>query len=92
MPSMSSPPPRNIVVLGSGVIGLTSALLLARSRSPLYNITIIARDLATDSQSQAFASPWAGANWCPFTSPALNPRICEWERESLCVPPRTRNG
>lgn len=38
------------------VVGLTSALLLARHG---YQVDVVARDLASDSTSQAFASPWA---------------------------------
>jgi hypothetical protein len=83
---MASRSPHTIIVLGAGVIGLTAALLLARDREHNYRITVIARDLPSDVDSQAFASPWAGANWCPFTNPDVAPMIWEWERESLWVP------
>ncbi|KAL8293550.1 hypothetical protein RQP46_000251 [Phenoliferia psychrophenolica] len=68
---------RRVVVLGAGVLGLTSALVLARQG---YKVHIIARDMPSDKDSQAFASPWAGANWCPF---GTVPRICEWEKETF---------
>ncbi|KDN52038.1 nucleotide-binding domain-containing protein [Tilletiaria anomala UBC 951] len=56
---------QHIVVLGAGVIGLTSAHVLQRRG---YQVTIAARDLPEDADSPAFASPWAGANWCSFAS------------------------
>ncbi|KAJ5679324.1 hypothetical protein N7462_007568 [Penicillium macrosclerotiorum] len=46
-----------VAVLGSGVIGLLSALTLMEAG---YTVTIIARDLPGDD-SQDWASPWAGA-------------------------------
>ena len=41
---------------GGSVLGLTSALVLARKG---YKVHIVARDLPSDKDSQAFASPWA---------------------------------
>ena len=55
----------HIVVLGAGVLGLTSAYVL-RERG--YSVTVLARDLPQDAFSQSFASPWAGANWCSFAT------------------------
>ena len=46
----------NVTVLGAGVIGLTIATVLQEAG---YAVTILARDLPEDSESQAFASPWA---------------------------------
>ncbi|KAK4689132.1 D-amino-acid oxidase, partial [Tremellales sp. Uapishka_1] len=66
-----------IVVVGSGVIGLTIALLLARRG---YEVGVMARDLPSDVLSQDWSSPWAGANWCPFGSDS---RISRWETEGL---------
>ncbi|WFC99292.1 D-amino-acid oxidase [Malassezia yamatoensis] len=54
---------KQAVIVGAGVLGLTSALEL-RKRG--YNVTIIAKDLPHDRHSQAFASPWAGANWLSY--------------------------
>jgi uncharacterized NAD(P)/FAD-binding protein YdhS len=49
-----------IVILGSGVIGLTIAHLLAHdSRTVSRPIIIVSRDGVEDLHSQAFASPWA---------------------------------
>ncbi|KAL7421416.1 hypothetical protein Q5752_004301 [Cryptotrichosporon argae] len=69
---------RHIVVLGAGVVGLTSALVLARRG---YRVEVVARELpGVSDASQDWASPWAGANWTPFVT---DPRICAWEVEGL---------
>ncbi|KAF2103284.1 D-amino-acid oxidase [Rhizodiscina lignyota] len=52
----------NITVLGAGVVGLTTALLL--SRNPKYSITIVAKHMPGDYDIE-YASPWAGANYLP---------------------------
>ncbi|CED84920.1 D-aspartate oxidase [Phaffia rhodozyma] len=54
---------KHVVVIGAGVLGCTSALCLSKEG---YEVTIVARDLPTDLDSQGFASPWAGANWHSF--------------------------
>ena len=56
----------HIVVLGAGVSGLTSALLL--SRNPGYKITVAAAHMPGD-YSIDYASPWAGANYLPVSAP-----------------------
>ena len=55
----------HIVVLGAGVIGLTTAHILSE-RYPSYRFTIVARDLPeeADLSSQAWASPWAVSIVC----------------------------
>ncbi|KAH8723211.1 hypothetical protein GQ44DRAFT_828411 [Phaeosphaeriaceae sp. PMI808] len=53
--------PRNITVLGAGVIGLTSALVLAHSY-PSSIITVVAKHFPGDRTIE-YTSPWAGANW-----------------------------
>ncbi|KAM0791042.1 hypothetical protein ACM66B_004338 [Microbotryomycetes sp. NB124-2] len=83
MTSNKQPQDQRVVCIGAGVIGLTCSLVLARQG---YKLDIVARDLPQDKDSQAFASPWAGANWCPFVNPqesSTSKRICEWERESF---------
>lgn len=58
--SMSSVMPSSILVLGSGVIGLTVAYTLVHDHGyDGASILIIARDMPGDLDSQAFASPWA---------------------------------
>ncbi|RJE21015.1 FAD dependent oxidoreductase, partial [Aspergillus sclerotialis] len=46
-----------VAIIGSGIIGLLSALTLSEAG---YKVTIIARDLPGD-ESHDWASPWAGA-------------------------------
>ncbi|KAI4263393.1 MAG: hypothetical protein L6R42_001461 [Xanthoria sp. 1 TBL-2021] len=48
-----------IVVVGAGVIGLTTALCLQQQG---YQVTILARDWPED-RSPNYASTWAGAQW-----------------------------
>ncbi|BGP22281.1 D-amino acid oxidase [Rhodotorula toruloides] len=71
---------KRVVVLGSGVIGLSSALILARKG---YSVHIVARDLPEDVSSQTFASPWAGANWTPFMTLSDGPRQAKWEESTF---------
>lgn len=55
----------NIVVLGSGVLGLSIATeLVSKGHRPV----IVAKDLADDVYSTGFASPWAGCNWYSFAA------------------------
>ncbi|KAJ5893633.1 D-amino-acid oxidase [Penicillium taxi] len=53
----------NIVVLGAGVSGLTTALQL--SKDPAYKITVLSKHMPGDYDIE-YASPWAGANYMPF--------------------------
>ncbi|KAL9081962.1 MAG: hypothetical protein Q9159_006859 [Coniocarpon cinnabarinum] len=55
-----------VVVIGAGVIGLTTALLLAEDERP-FSITVVAKHMPGDSDIE-YASPWAGANWSPGAS------------------------
>jgi D-amino-acid oxidase len=57
---MSAVTPSSVLVLGSGVIGLTVAYTLVHDYGyDGASILIIARDMPGDLDSQAFASPWA---------------------------------
>lgn len=58
---MSSSEPQNITILGAGIIGLTSSLVLSHAY-PHSTITIIAKHFPGD-RSIEYTSPWAGANW-----------------------------
>ncbi|TFY82000.1 hypothetical protein EWM64_g2012 [Hericium alpestre] len=69
----------HVVILGAGVIGLTVAHLLSRD-AEWYKVTILARDMPEDLDSQAFASPWAGANWSPMQ---YDERLHQWEKQTL---------
>ncbi|RDW80617.1 hypothetical protein BP5796_05315 [Coleophoma crateriformis] len=63
----------NIVVVGAGVSGLTSALLL--SQNPAYKVTIVAKHMPGDYDIE-YASPWAGANYLPVSDESNN----RWEK------------
>ncbi|KAG9547873.1 putative D-amino acid oxidase, partial [Aureobasidium melanogenum] len=66
----------NYIILGAGVIGLTTALEL-HSRYPHSTITIIARFLPGDRDA-TYTSPWAGANWLSVATD--NGRQESWDR------------
>ncbi|EIT79407.1 D-aspartate oxidase [Aspergillus oryzae 100-8] len=53
---------KNVVVIGAGVAGLTTALLL--SRLPRYKVVVAAKHMPGDYDIE-YASPWAGANYMP---------------------------
>lgn len=53
--------PQNITILGAGVIGLTTSLVL-KHKYPSAQITLVAKHLPGD-RSIEYTSPWAGANW-----------------------------
>lgn len=55
-------PSESFVVLGAGVIGLSTAISL-RETFPLSHITIIAEYFPGDYNIE-YTSPWAGGNWC----------------------------
>lgn len=61
---MASNEEHNFLVLGAGVIGLTSALTL-REAYPSSSITVVAKHFPGD-RSIEYTSPWAGANWSSF--------------------------
>jgi D-amino-acid oxidase len=63
------------IILGAGVIGLTTALELS-TRYPSSSITILAKHLPGD-QTIDYTSPWAGANW--FSAATDNGRQEEWD-------------
>ncbi|GAO15988.1 uncharacterized protein UV8b_04468 [Ustilaginoidea virens] len=64
-----------IVVVGAGVSGLTTALLLSRNKA--NDVTIIAKHMPGDCDIE-YASPWAGANFLPMST-RDNSR---WERRT----------
>ncbi|CAG8972662.1 hypothetical protein HYALB_00009302 [Hymenoscyphus albidus] len=63
----------NIVVVGAGVTGLTTTLLL--SKKPGYHVTVIAKHMPGDYDIE-YTSPWAGANWLPMADAAGS----KWEK------------
>tara|TARA_R110002003_G_scaffold54_32_gene4922 strand:+ start:2283 stop:2639 length:357 start_codon:yes stop_codon:yes gene_type:complete len=58
---MSTQEPQNITILGAGVVGLTTSLVLA-GIYPSATITVVAKHFPGD-RSIEYTSPWAGANW-----------------------------
>ncbi|KAJ5942267.1 D-amino-acid oxidase [Penicillium verrucosum] len=67
MPSCTSKNTR-VGIIGSGVIGLTSALLLVDAG---YDVIIVARNLPGDETTE-WASPWAGALLAPHPDTGFN--------------------
>lgn len=61
MPALSG----SVVVLGGGVVGLTTALEL-HSKFPNLKITLVAKFLPGDVAQTEYCSPQAGANWTSF--------------------------
>ncbi|KAI4272835.1 MAG: hypothetical protein LQ337_005024 [Flavoplaca oasis] len=66
-----------IVVVGAGVAGLTTALLLARESK--YLITVAAKHMPGDYDIQ-YASPWAGANYWPISEAGTE--AAEWDQNT----------
>lgn len=64
------------IVLGAGVVGLTTALEL-KGRYPSRTVLILAKDLPGDS-TPTYASAWAGGNW--ISSATDNGPHEEWDR------------
>jgi len=58
---MSQPRHHEFIILGAGVIGLTTALSL-HAAYPYARIVVLAKHLPGD-RAPEYASPWAGANW-----------------------------
>ncbi|KAI4717860.1 FAD dependent oxidoreductase [Aureobasidium sp. EXF-10727] len=68
---------QNIVVVGAGVAGLTTALLL--SRHPGFKIVVTAKHMPGDYDIE-YASPWAGANYMPVSNRGTE--AAEWDKNS----------
>lgn len=59
----------NVVVLGGGVSGLTSALcLLNQFKDSIAQLTVLAAEFPGDYHAPDYTSPWAGANWASFAA------------------------
>ncbi|KAF9245856.1 hypothetical protein BU15DRAFT_85524 [Melanogaster broomeanus] len=71
---------RQLVVLGAGVIGLTVAYLAATDPDVSFKVTVVARDMPEDMDSQSWASPFAGANWSPMEAGGRDQRVYNWEQ------------
>ncbi|KIW69284.1 hypothetical protein PV04_05166 [Phialophora macrospora] len=68
---------KNIVVVGAGVAGLTTALLV--SKNPEYKVLVAAKHMPGDYDVE-YASPWAGANYMP--TGARGSKAAEYEKET----------
>ncbi|KAF2435837.1 D-amino-acid oxidase [Tothia fuscella] len=68
---------KNIVVIGAGVAGLTTALLLSKNQQ--YKIVVAAKHMPGDYDIE-YASPWAGANYMPVS--IRGTRAAEWDRNT----------
>ncbi|KAJ5411463.1 uncharacterized protein N7487_005822 [Penicillium crustosum] len=53
-----------IVVIGAGVIGLSTALCIQQHLTPTQSILLVAREFPSET-SVNYASPWAGAHYRP---------------------------
>ncbi|KLU82305.1 D-amino-acid oxidase, partial [Magnaporthiopsis poae ATCC 64411] len=67
-----------IVVIGAGVSGLTSALLLSENKNNA--VTVVAKHMPGDYDIE-YTSPWAGANVLPMAKEADS----RWERRTWPV-------
>ncbi|OGM40171.1 D-amino-acid oxidase [Aspergillus bombycis] len=67
----------NIVILGAGVSGLTTAYLLSKDAS--NSITVLAKHMPGDYDIE-YASPWAGANYLPVGKASSSHG--KWERNT----------
>ncbi|BCR90950.1 FAD-dependent oxidoreductase [Aspergillus chevalieri] len=74
---------KNVVVIGAGVAGLTTALLL--SKIPGYKIVVAAKHMPGDYDIE-YASPWAGANYSRLQSVSIRGTpAAEWDKLTWTV-------
>lgn len=73
----SQPQQGRIVVLGAGVLGLTTALKLALEGH--RSVTVVAKHMPSDHHPE-YTSIWAGVNWVPVS--AEGSEAASWDIES----------
>ncbi|BGP46120.1 hypothetical protein JCM10450v2_001960 [Rhodotorula kratochvilovae] len=71
----------HIVVLGAGVVGLSTAIRLLEAG---YTVDVVARDLPGDDKTIAFTSPWAGAHHVSVATSA-DMRLHEFDARTFRV-------
>lgn len=59
----------NVVVVGAGVLGLSTALVLSKHKN--ISVTVVSKHMPGDYDIE-YASPWAGANYFPVGKPGSN--------------------
>lgn len=64
--------PETVVVVGAGVVGLSTALRIQQYLSPSQSILLVAREFPSN-ESINYASPWAGAHYRPV--PGSSPHV-----------------
>ncbi|KAJ4410863.1 D-amino acid oxidase [Didymella pomorum] len=64
----------NVVVVGAGVIGLSTALVLSKHKN--FNVTVVSKHMPGDYDIE-YASPWAGANFMPVGKEGSKLRVFE---------------
>ncbi|KAI9062226.1 D-amino-acid oxidase [Trametes sanguinea] len=73
--------PKNIVVIGAGVVGLTTAVKIQEQQG--YRVTIIAETFPTDPKTIKYTSLWAGAHHVSHA--AEDAKMMAIDRESFEV-------
>ncbi|KAL0576846.1 hypothetical protein V5O48_005143 [Marasmius crinis-equi] len=73
---------KHVVVLGAGVVGLTTAISIQERGG--YAVSIVAETLPTDPKSIRYASHWAGAQHVTHTPPS-NPQRQKIDRDTFKV-------
>ncbi|KAK0192248.1 FAD dependent oxidoreductase [Armillaria mellea] len=73
-----------IIVIGAGVVGLTTALKIQEKGG--YHVTIIAETLPTDPKTSRYTSHWAGAQHATSAdSPGVHPNQLEMDKETFRI-------
>ncbi|KAJ7634320.1 hypothetical protein B0H17DRAFT_1107591 [Mycena rosella] len=82
LPPNMAEQPKEITVIGAGVIGLTTAIKLQEKAG--YQVTIVAEIWPTDHLSPRYTSPWAGGHHCTAIM-SHDPRDLQMETETFRV-------
>ncbi|KAJ6590474.1 D-amino-acid oxidase [Mycena vulgaris] len=69
--------PKQVVVVGAGVVGLTTALLIQERGG--YHVTIVAEILPSDPKNIKYTSHWAGAHHVSLAGPDVRQQKMDQE-------------